>query len=129
MSLLLTAAGLLVSQAYAYANPGSCSGTCGNAHDPSVIRRSDGTYFRFSTGGGIAIHTAPEISGPWTYKCDMLASGSKISSSGSKDLWAPDVSKVGNEYYVYYSVSSFGTQDSSIGLATSTTMNLSLIHI
>ncbi|KAK4539262.1 hypothetical protein LTR36_000840 [Oleoguttula mirabilis] len=124
-TFLLAAAGLLFAQASGYANPGTCSGTCGNAHDPSIIRRSDGTYFRMSTGGGVQIHTAPSIIGPWTYKCDMLASGSKIDSSGSTDLWAPDVSLVGSTYYVYYSVSSFGTQDSSIGLATSTTMDCS----
>ncbi|KAI0897436.1 hypothetical protein F4806DRAFT_400978 [Annulohypoxylon nitens] len=28
-----------------YANPGACLGTCVDAHDPSIIRRSDGTYF------------------------------------------------------------------------------------
>lgn len=31
--------------------------------------------------------------------------------------------KVGDLYYVYYSVSAFGSQDSAIGLATSPTMN------
>ena len=108
----------------AYANPGACSGTCTNAHDPSIIRRqSDGTYFRFSTGNKIAIHTAPSISGPWTYKCAMLPSGSNIPLAGNQDLWAPDVSQVGSEYYVYYTVSSFATQNSAIGLATSATMD------
>jgi arabinan endo-1,5-alpha-L-arabinosidase len=110
--------------AYAYANPGACSGVCTNAHDPSIIRRqSDGTYFRFSTGNKIAIHTAPSISGPWTYKCAMLPSGSSIQLAGNQDLWAPDVSQVGSDYYVYYTVSTFGAQNSAIGLATSATMD------
>jgi len=87
ISGLVSGALLLASSVAAYTNPLACSGVCNNAHDPSVIRRSDGTYFRFSTGGGIAIHTAPAISGPWTYKGQMLASGSKISNSGNKDLW------------------------------------------
>jgi arabinan endo-1,5-alpha-L-arabinosidase len=108
----------------AYANPGACSGVCTNAHDPSIIRRqSDGTYFRFSTGGKVAIHTAPSISGPWTYKCAMLPSGSSIQLAGNQDLWAPDVSLVGSDYYVYYTVSTFGQQNSAIGLATSATMD------
>ncbi|KAG2885665.1 hypothetical protein PC117_g25540, partial [Phytophthora cactorum] len=34
----------------AYVNPEKCSGVCVNTHDPSIIRRADGTYFRFSTG-------------------------------------------------------------------------------
>ncbi|KAM0718104.1 hypothetical protein Q7P37_006436 [Cladosporium fusiforme] len=110
--------------AYAYANPEPCSGVCINAHDPTIIRRdSDGTYFRLSTGGKVAIHSAPALSGPWTYKCAMLPSGSSIQLEGNQDLWAPDVAKVGNEYYVYYTVSAFGGQNSAIGLATSATMD------
>ena len=108
----------------AYAAPGACSGVCNNAHDPSIIRRqSDGTYFRFSTGNKIAIHTATSLSGPWTYKCAMLPSGSSIPLNGNQDLWAPDVLQVGNTYYVSYTVSAFGGQDSAIGLATSDTMD------
>lgn len=108
----------------AYAAPKACSGVCNNAHDPSIIRRqSDGTYFRFSTGGKVAIHTAPSLSGPWTYKCAMLPSGSSIQLDGNQDLWAPDVVQVGNTYYVTYTVSAFGDNNSAIGLATSTTMD------
>jgi arabinan endo-1,5-alpha-L-arabinosidase len=121
VSAILTA---LTATADAYANPLSCSGTCTNAHDPSLVRRDDGTYFRFSTGGKVAVHTAPSIQGPWTYKGAALPNGSKINKAGNQDLWAPDVSKVGNTYYLYYSVSSFGSQDSAVGVATSTTMDV-----
>jgi arabinan endo-1,5-alpha-L-arabinosidase len=108
----------------AYGNPQACSGVCNNAHDPSIIRRqSDGTYFRFSTGNKVAIHTAPTLSGPWIYKCAMLPSGSSIKLAGNQDLWAPDVVQVGSTYYVTYSVSAFGDNNSGIGLATSTTMD------
>ncbi|KAI1206350.1 glycoside hydrolase family 43 protein [Annulohypoxylon truncatum] len=107
-----------------YANPGACSGTCTNTHDPSIIRRSDGTYFRFSTGGKIAVHTAPDITGPWTYQGAALPSGSKINLAGNQDLWAPDVSLVGSTYYLYYSVSTFGVQDSAIGVATSSSLDV-----
>ncbi|KAF2110294.1 putative extracellular endo-1,5-alpha-L-arabinase [Lophiotrema nucula] len=108
----------------AYANPLSCSGVCTNAHDPALIRRDDGTYFRFSTGGKIAIHSATGIQGPWVYKGAAIPSGSKIDKAGNDDLWAPDVAKVGSTYYLYYSVSSFGSQDSAIGVATSTTLDV-----
>lgn len=107
-----------------YANPMSCSGTCTNAHDPALIRHTDGTYFRFSTGGKIAIHSAPAITGPWTYKGAVVPNGSKIDKAGKNDLWAPDVQKVGDTYYLYYSVSSFGSQDSAIGVATSKTLDV-----
>ncbi|KAI1357941.1 glycoside hydrolase family 43 protein [Xylaria arbuscula] len=123
-SLVLGALPLLGS-VLGYANPKACSGTCTNSHDPSIIRRSsDGTYFRFSTGGMIAVHTAPDITGPWTYKGAAITGGSSIDLDGNTDLWAPDVSLVGDTYYLYYSVSTFGSQSSAIGVATSTTMDV-----
>ncbi|EGZ13488.1 hypothetical protein PHYSODRAFT_562173 [Phytophthora sojae] len=107
----------------AYAQPKLCTDACTNAHDPSIIRRDDGTYFRFSTGGRIAIHTAPALTGPWTYKGAAVPAGSIINLNGKDDLWAPDVHKAGNFYYLYYSVSSFGTQDSAIGVARSSSLD------
>ncbi|KAF2090215.1 glycoside hydrolase family 43 protein [Saccharata proteae CBS 121410] len=115
---------LLVDSARGYANPEACSGTCTNTHDPSIIRRSDGTYYRFSTGGEIAIHSAPDITGPWTYQGAAIPDGSSIDLDGNTDLWAPDVHLVGSTYYLYYAVSSFGSQDSAIGVATSTTLDV-----
>lgn len=107
----------------AFANPLSCSGTCTDTSDPSLIRRtSDGTWFRFSTGGGIDIYSASSVQGPWSSVGKVLESGSSIDNSGSDDAWAPDVHYIDGTYYVYYAVSSFGTQDSAIGVATSTTM-------
>ncbi|CZT22390.1 probable Probable arabinan endo-1,5-alpha-L-arabinosidase A [Ramularia collo-cygni] len=117
--------GAFTTLVHSYANPGACSGVCTNTHDPSIVKRSDGTYFRFSTSGGIQIHSAPSLTGPWTFKCEMLTGNAKLTVSGNdgSDLWAPDVSLVDGTYYVYYSVSSFGSQNSGIGLASSTTMD------
>lgn len=77
----------LIFLAHCYSLPEPCSGTCVNAHDPSIVIRPDGTYFRFSTGGKIAIHTAPDLRGPWTYKGAALPNGSKINLPGNQDLW------------------------------------------
>lgn len=68
----------------AYSNPGACSGACW-AHDPSIAKRSDGTYFKFNTGGGMEIATAKSIAGPWTLVGHVLPSGSSI--NGATDLW------------------------------------------
>jgi arabinan endo-1,5-alpha-L-arabinosidase len=43
----------------------------------------------------------------------------KVPKAASNDFWAPDIYKVDNEFRMYYSVSSFGSQVSCIGLATS----------
>lgn len=93
----------------------------GNVHDPSVIRRDDGTYFLFTTNDLINIATAPSMSGPWTHQGSVISGKSIIDLPNNEDLWAPDISKVGDTYYLYYSVSDFGHKnDSDIGVATST---------
>ena len=38
-------------------------------------------------------------------------------------MWAPDIIKFNDEYRLYYSVSSFGSRDSVIGMATNTTLD------
>lgn len=58
---LLALALAALPSAAAYADPGACSGECW-AHDPCLIKRSDGTYFRFNTGSKIGIWTADAIS-------------------------------------------------------------------
>jgi len=73
-----------------YALPGACSGICTNTHDPSIIVR-DGVYHRFSTGGRVAVHTAPNITGPWTYKGPALPNGSIINMAGRQDLWVSSI--------------------------------------
>lgn len=105
-------------------NPGGCSGACW-AHDPAVCKRaSDGKYFRFSTANKIEIATASSISGPWTIQGSALPSGSKINLPGNQDLWAPDCLLHNGQYYLFYSVSTFGSQNSAIGVATSSTMDV-----
>ncbi|KUJ18108.1 putative arabinan endo-1,5-alpha-L-arabinosidase C [Mollisia scopiformis] len=104
----------------AYSSPGACSGACW-AHDPAIAKRSDGTYFKFNTGGGIEIATASAIEGPWTlvgYSC----LSSNVILNANNTFQAPDVSLVDGVYHLYYAVSTFGSQVSEIGLATSTTL-------
>uniref|UniRef100_M4B9K9 arabinan endo-1,5-alpha-L-arabinosidase n=1 Tax=Hyaloperonospora arabidopsidis (strain Emoy2) TaxID=559515 RepID=M4B9K9_HYAAE len=132
ITLLKTATGATHVQP----RPGACSGVCVNTHDPSIIRRDDGTYFRFSTGGGIAVHTADDLVGPWEYKGSVLPKGTKLKLTdhemkpwkGAMDVWAPDVHFVDNTYYLYYSAvrnTSFdGHNMAAIGVATSPTMEI-----
>ena len=42
------------------------------------------------------------------------------------NMWAPSISRQGDTYYLYYSVSTFGSNASCIGLATSATLDPSL---
>jgi arabinan endo-1,5-alpha-L-arabinosidase len=95
----------------------------GFVHDPSIIRRDDGTYFLFTTNNKTNIHSAPSMNGPWTHLGSALPAGSVIDLPGRYETWAPDIAKLGDTYYLYYSVSDWGAQNKSdIGVATSKTL-------
>ena len=91
-ALLLTLCGLPYITASpihkrAFPNPEPCLGNCSWVHDPSVIVK-DGTYYRFSTSGNIAIATAPSLTGPWEYKGSLLGpNGSSIHVIDGQDVW------------------------------------------
>ncbi|KAJ0414648.1 glycosyl hydrolase [Aspergillus carlsbadensis] len=107
-----------------YPAPGPCAGDCW-AHDPGFCqRRSDGRYFRFASGDGIHIHEANSLTGPWKSTGVALSNGSIIDHPGRTKLWAPDVhyEPEANKYYMYYAVSTRGSHDSVIGVASSTDM-------
>ena len=59
---------------------------------------------------------------PWTNSGFALTNPSKINKRGRDNLWAPDVNCADGKYVMYYSVSTSGCQNSSIGVATSPTM-------
>ncbi|EKG10500.1 Glycoside hydrolase family 43 [Macrophomina phaseolina MS6] len=88
-----------------------CRGGCTNVHDGSLIQRDDGKWFRFAGSWGMSIFTSDDFLGPWDSVGTAL--------DNNTDRWAPDVHKVGNLYYLYYSISTWGTQNSHIGVATS----------
>ncbi len=94
------------------------------AHDPTLIKEGN-TYYVFSTGGGIQIRTSPDLV-TWTYAGTVFSSiPSWVTSAvGSiTDLWAPDIHYVNGTYYLYYAGSTFGSNNSVIGLATNVTLN------
>jgi arabinan endo-1,5-alpha-L-arabinosidase len=93
-------------------------------HDPSMIRLKDGSWEVFATHYGVEIYHSPDRV-HWRYTGEALPGGvtwaDAYQPGGAKDLWAPDVSYHHGLYYLYYAVSSFGSNTSAIGLATSRT--------
>lgn len=73
-----------------YPVPELCRGNCSWIHDPSIWYE-DGTYWRFSTGGNIAIATAPSLGGPWHYQGALLHDGTDIFVSDGQDIWVSTV--------------------------------------
>ena len=86
-------------------------------HDPAIFYDEvSGNYYTYSTGAicqkskdlvhwqeiGKVVERPPQESVEWT---------------GSEDIWAPDIVKVGKEYRLYCSNSSWGVRQSCIFLA------------
>ena len=101
-------------------------------HDPSMAREG-GTYYLFSTGdpagvignGNIQIRTSRDRR-HWTYTGTVFADKPAwiTAALGSiPNLWAPDISYFGGLWHLYYAGSSFGSNNSVIGLATTPTLD------
>jgi arabinan endo-1,5-alpha-L-arabinosidase len=102
-------------------------------HDPSAIRAGR-TYYVFSTGsahpGYLPIRCSPDLM-HWS-ACGRVFSEMPAWATreipGAKSLWAPDISHEDGQYRVYYVVSTFGRNDSAIGLAVNATLDRSSPH-
>jgi arabinan endo-1,5-alpha-L-arabinosidase len=94
-------------------------------HDPCLIRQGD-TYYLFHTGRGVPMKTSRDLLS-WDDAGRVFADGmpdwAKAEIPGARTLWAPDISFFEGEYHLYYSVSTFGSQRSCIGLATNRTLD------
>ena len=130
MTCLRTLAALFVALAAAQGPPGmlSLSGDTEGVHDPVIIREG-GTYYVFCTGGGrdgtIPIRTSKDLH-QWTlagYVFKQLPQWATEQIPKARGAWAPDISFFNGKFHLYYSVSSFGSRDSAIGLATNLTLN------
>ncbi|MEV4296490.1 family 43 glycosylhydrolase [Microbispora rosea] len=104
-----------------YPNPGRVTGDIG-VHDPSVVKRPNGGYLLAHTGDNIVLKTSSDRTA-WRNAGAVFPGGAPWTTSytgGSRSLWAPDISYHNGRYYLYYSASSFGSSNSAIFLATST---------
>ncbi|CAE7125336.1 unnamed protein product [Rhizoctonia solani] len=113
-----------VSSVLAYPNPGYVTGSL-DVHDPSICRDSSGKYFLFSTGVNIPIRTSTDRTN-WSYVGTVWSSGQATwtnTYTGTTDgsIWAPDCTYKNGEFYLYYAASTFGSRNSAIFFAKSTT--------
>jgi arabinan endo-1,5-alpha-L-arabinosidase len=112
----------LVVAGNSYPNTGIVSGDT-TVHDPSMIKTTSGTYYVFNTGLNIGMLSSTDriqFSNVGT-AFTTLPSWTNTYNGGNGDAWAPDISYHNSKYWLYYTVSTFGSQNSAIGLATSTT--------
>jgi arabinan endo-1,5-alpha-L-arabinosidase len=97
-----------------------------NVHDPVLIKQNE-SYYLFCTGVGIPVRRSTDL------KTWRVARGGTVFQSqpeeafayvpGADAIWAPDISYYNGKYHIYYSVSTFGSNQSAIALVTNTTLD------
>ncbi|GAB3175070.1 hypothetical protein GCM10027059_48260 [Myceligenerans halotolerans] len=106
-------------------------------HDPAlIVDERTGTWYVYSTGeidrtngGTIQVWSSHDDGVTWTYEGNVWdripAWIDEHFSDGDLpgNLWAPEVYEHDGTYYLYYSASRFGTNDSLTALATNTTLD------
>ena len=95
-----------------------------DVHDPSMIW--DGTkYYLFATGGTLNVRSSPDIltySNAGNIFNAIPAWVTTALGVNPGSLWAPDISYFNGVFHVYYAGSTFGSNSSVIGLATTTSL-------
>ena len=90
-------------------------------HDPAIAS-IDGLYMVFSTGTGLPVRTSVDLVN-WSLAGQVFATAPAWITTTDRDrpndLWAPDISYFGGTYHLYYAASTFGSNTSCIGHATS----------
>ncbi|MGY4859322.1 arabinan endo-1,5-alpha-L-arabinosidase [Cryobacterium sp. AP23] len=118
-----------------------------NAHDPTVVRDTDGTWYMFSTdaaagadsvAAGVHVRRSDDLV-TWTFVGTALdgVPAAAFEWSQAPGLWAPEVVRwpapgaasddavtdsADVRWHMYYSASTFGSNTSAIGLAVARTL-------
>ena len=106
------------------AMPQQLHGDIRQVHDPAIIKEGE-TFYLFSTRAGIAIRCSKDLV-TWRLCGDVFAHlpGWAVNDVPLlRGIWAPDISYFNGKYHLYYSASTFGSNRSSIGLATNQTLD------
>jgi arabinan endo-1,5-alpha-L-arabinosidase len=120
-------AGALIAQS-ASAEVFTLSGDVSPVHDPTMIREGE-TWYAFATnrfqGKDVPMFCSPDLR-QWKF-CGHVFDGvpkwAQERVPGTRGVWAPDISRTRGEFRLYYSVSTFGSNHSVIGLAVNKTLD------
>lgn len=100
------------------------SGDIQHVHDPVLIRHG-GRWHLFSTGDGIPHRVSDDLQ-HWKLSEPVfpaLPAWAKDAVPGVRNPWAPDICLHDGLFHLYYSLSTFGSQHSAIGLAVSPSLD------
>jgi len=95
-------------------------------HDPTLINEN-GTWWQFQTGVGIYGKVSRNGGLQWDPLPSVLPNGlswwrTYVPNQSGNDVWAPDVKVYNGRTYMYYSVSTFGSKVSLIGLLSASSI-------
>ena len=95
-------------------------------HDPTLINEN-GTWWEFQTGAGIYGKVSRNGGLQWDPLPSVLPNGlswwkTYVPGQVGTDVWAPDVKVYNGRTYMYYSVSTFGSKVSLIGLISASSI-------
>ena len=119
LSSLAAAAGAPPAAGYPY--PGRVAGDVTPVHDPSIVIRSVPPRYAVYSTGNQTRFSANRVDFTNATATIVPVPAWWGSLNPDNTMWAPDVSFRDGKYWMYYSVSSFGSNRSAIGLATSLT--------
>ena len=102
------------------------TGQLKQVHDPVIIKDGE-MYYLFHTGNGISVRQSPDML-DWKMAFPAAVFRSVPAWAlekipGATNIWAPDISYYNSKFHLYYSVSTFGSNRSVIGLATNKTLD------
>jgi arabinan endo-1,5-alpha-L-arabinosidase len=91
-------------------------------HDPSTVVRFHNKYYVFSTGRGAPFYSSPDLEN-WSREGSVFDSipedvHAAVPKNNGTDVWAPDIIRLNGQFYLYYAVSSWGSFQSVVALAT-----------
>jgi len=109
-----------------------------NAHDPTVVRDTDGSWYMFSTdaaagadsvAAGVHVRRSADLV-HWSFAGTALPGVPEAAFAWSQapGLWAPEVVRWSADgdtavrWHMYYSASTFGSNTSAIGLAVASSL-------
>ena len=96
-------------------------------HDPSTIVFSDGKYHLFATGEFIPTRNSRDLihweKGPAILQEVPAWMRQLVPKADGKFVWAPDIIRNKNQWWLFYSYSTFGSQTSAIGLLSNPTLD------
>jgi arabinan endo-1,5-alpha-L-arabinosidase len=105
-----------------YAQPG--------CHDPSTVVPNNGRFWMYSTGNGISVFSSISKEFTTWRSESAVFPGATFPSwittyvpDFGGHFWAPDIFYMNNKWHLYYSCSTFGSRNSAIGLATSSSLS------